>query len=220
MINVKFTRDEVILALDVLFFSGEKHLNQDSPAIKDLCSILQSLPIYSEASRPAIFRNESGVSKQLYSFQLSQKANRKNPNVGAEFYSVYSEFGEYLPEIHEIANAIRKNLSFICSSFSSFTLENHFREGILLNFLHRAIEQKGGRKVPCTRCEICHIDLDGVYRTEGKLIQQHLLVPLADLDARAKYSANRYISVCPNCHAAIHQHRPWCSRANVTDILL
>ena len=36
MANVAFTRDEVILALDTLFFSGEKHLNADSEAIKDL----------------------------------------------------------------------------------------------------------------------------------------------------------------------------------------
>ena len=28
MANTGFTRDEVILALDVLYFSGEKHLNE------------------------------------------------------------------------------------------------------------------------------------------------------------------------------------------------
>ena len=122
MPNAKFTRDEVILALDVLFFSGEKHLGPDCSAIKDLCSLLQSLPIYSEESRPAVFRNESGVSKQIYSFTQSLKANRKDPNVGAEFYSVYGEFCECLQEIHEIANAIRRNLSFICSTFRTYSM--------------------------------------------------------------------------------------------------
>lgn len=55
MANAGFTRDEVILALDVLYFSGEKHLNANAESIIDLCALLQKLPIYPLEDRNQIF---------------------------------------------------------------------------------------------------------------------------------------------------------------------
>ena len=57
MANASFTRDEVILALDVLYCSDGQSLSKNSPAIAELCELLQELPIHPREGRPENFRN-------------------------------------------------------------------------------------------------------------------------------------------------------------------
>ena len=59
MANASFTRDEVILALDVLYCSGETRLNASSQEIVDLCTLLRKLPII-----PAVYVPDGKRSQQ------------------------------------------------------------------------------------------------------------------------------------------------------------
>ena len=43
MANASFTRDEVILALDVLYFSGEAHPTAQTAVIQELSALLNEL---------------------------------------------------------------------------------------------------------------------------------------------------------------------------------
>ncbi len=45
MANTSFTRDEAILALDVLYFTNEIRLNEESKEIIELSELLNELPI-------------------------------------------------------------------------------------------------------------------------------------------------------------------------------
>ncbi len=81
MSNASFTRDEVILALDVLYFSDEKHLSRNSPAIAELCALLQELPIHPMKDRPENFRNTMGVSEQIYKFSNERKGIDHKPEL-------------------------------------------------------------------------------------------------------------------------------------------
>lgn len=219
MANAGFTRDEVILALDVLFFSGEKHLNANAESIIDLCALLQKLPIYPPEDRNRIFRNERGVSNQIADFKRSCITGVRNPNVGRIFFDVAFEFENRKAELHEIAESIRRNLPFFQSSFGSKNEEDGFPEGILLSLLHRLIEKRDGQKATIKRCSICQLEPEILYKPCGTLLQQHLTVPPVLMDGRVKYAAKDFITVCPNCHAALHRYRPWLNAENCEELL-
>lgn len=220
MANTKFSRDEAILALDVLYSTNEQ-LKPESEAIIELSELLNSLPIHKNKERRSTFRNPSGVCKQIRSFARSIKINKKDPNVGIMFYEVANEFNNRFEELHLIANAIRKNKNLYDEFQFGCTFENSaFPEGALLEHLHYIIEVRDGLKIkPSNRCSICRIKLDEIYRGEQFLLTPHLATPLTELDGKKKYKESDFLTVCPNCHAALHHYRPWLSKDTAKDIL-
>ncbi len=221
MANVSFTRDEVILTLDVLYFSGAESLSPRSPEIIALSQLLNELPIHPLEERPANFRNCTGISHQLNHFKNGYSDKEGAWNVGAMFFRVDSEFKDRLIELHEVAEAIRQNRSYFSSiSFGCEEETEQFSEGALLGHMHRVIEQRDGRRYQLAeRCSICQLDPSIVYSSGVSVLRNHLIVSPSKLDFIKKYAEADFITVCPNCHAALHSHRPWLSKNNCEDIL-
>ena len=221
MANASFTRDEVILALDVLYSSGDQRLTAESRAITDLSELLNRLPIHAQSSRREIFRNPSGVLNQIISFRRSYEKGVKDKNVGAIFYEIADEYENRHNELHLISLAIQRNLDLYDNlSFGSDWETNGFPEGALLGHLHRIIEARDYNKVARDeRCRICGIETNEVYNCNRNILTIHLLVPITDLDAHKRYGASDYITVCPNCHEALHAYRPWLGREDYEAIL-
>jgi len=111
--RASWTRDEVILGLDVLFSHNSKHLTMDSEAIIELSELLNGLPIIPITKRNDTFRNAAGVRRQLLTFEWSLRKDEKASHVGEIFYTVYSEYKDNKAEIKHIAQAIRRNRSLI-----------------------------------------------------------------------------------------------------------
>ena len=221
MANVSFTRDEAILALDTLMFSKKENLSSNSPAVSDLSHLLNELPIHPMEKRTANFRNPTGISDQLRGFRYSLRPDNRL-RVGSIFFAIYEEYRDHPEQIHAIAEAIRKNRDFFkTATFGSDLESDGFPEGALLSHLHREVETRDGRKiVPAENCEICHLDLSAVYQPiPGDFLQCHLTVPVTELDGNKHYNANDFITVCPNCHAVLHRHRPWATRDTASEIL-
>lgn len=222
MANASFTRDEVILALDVLYFSDEKHLTKNSEAIIELCKLLQELPIHPEIKKTSNFRNPVGVSGQLRNFESEKKGVVYDTwRIGTLFHEVDSEFATNKEALHEIAQAIKRNKEYFLKAVFAESPENEdFLEGTLLFHLHRNIERRDGKKETTdSRCAICQLDVNDIYKPCGNLLQQHLLVHPTRINANKHYGENDFITVCPNCHAALHRYRPWIEKSNVADLL-
>lgn len=222
MSNASFTRDEVILTLDVLYSSGDDRLSKSSPAISDLCNILQTLPIHSEVNRPENFRNTDGVSDQIRSFRQEVSGFKGTRwAVGKIFHEVAKEFQGRTNELHEIAVAIRRNKAFFNDFSFGHSEENiGFPEGALLSHLHRVIERRDSIRLSKEkRCAICKISMERIYNNCNDSLDFHLLIPVVQLDASKRYLPENFVTVCPNCHAALHQYRPWRVRENMNDIL-
>ena len=220
--NIPFTRDEAILALDVLYSANGLRLNMDSEEITELSKLLNELPIIPISARGEIFRNKSGIINQLYNFNSSYKKGEKGKHVGFPFYEVADEFYNKKDELHKIACAIRQNRAFFQTmTFGSKFEEENFPEGALLGHLHRVLEARDGKPVlTAERCEICKLNLAEVYKPiSGDFLQRHLAVPITELDGSRHYNDLNFITVCPNCHAVLHQRRPWVTRNNMGDIL-
>lgn len=220
MASTGFTRDEVILALDVLYSSEKQRVSADSEAMIDLSALLNRLPIHPPENRRAYFRNATGVTRQIVLYRTSCNTGKRNPNVGYVFFDVAFEFEGRFDELHSIADAIRKNEPYFSAEFGSRTEDSGFPEGILLGHLHRLIEIRDGAKAPIgDHCEICSLKPELYYQPCGELLQQHLLVSPIEMDGKKRYAANCFITVCPNCHAALHRLRPWHTKDNCGDIL-
>ena len=221
MANASFTRDEVILALDVLYYSDGQSLSKNSPAIAELCELLQELPIHPREGRPENFRNAMGVSEQLYKFSNEQLGvNHNTWKVGTTFHAISKEYSGHIEDLHLIAQAIRRNHAYFKTcSFGNITEMDGFPEGALLSHLHRHIEARDTARLQrADRCAICKIAPTEIYRTND-LLELHLLVPITELDASAKYRPSDYVTVCPNCHAALHRIRPWLTGETMEEIL-
>mgnify|MGYP006968299201 CR=1 FL=1 len=221
MANVGFTRDEVILALDVLYFSGEKYLSPKSKAIVELSKILNQLPIHPVAKRPENFRNSTGVSHQIDRFRRGYSADGKAWHVNTLFFQIADEFAHDLDQLHNIAQAIRRNAPYFESvPFGSALEQDDFPEGALLGHLHRLLEQRDGKKVPCgERCAICQLEPEIIYQPCDSILQNHLTVHPIQMDGGVKYTSTEFITVCPNCHAALHRYRPWLGKENCENLL-
>ena len=221
MANASFTRDEVILALDVLYFSGEAHPTAQTAVVQELSALLNRLPIYALENRNDKFRNLTGVARQILLFRASKKLGKRDPNVGARFYEIDSKFEDCRGELHSIAMAIRRNERFFeISGFGDDAEAPDFPEGALLGHLHRIVETRDSTKlVPGKRCEICQIDTSDIYPGCSNLMNMHLAVPITELDGNRRYRAEEFITVCPNCHAALHRRRPWLTKENCGELL-
>lgn len=222
MANTSFTRDEVILALDVLYSAEPQRLNKDSEQIIELSELLNELPIIPLAVRRKCFRSNSGVYGQLHLFNLSYNKGKKDPDLGLLFYQIANEFEGRKDELHRIACAIRQNRDFFKTVPFGSPLEGEdIPEGALLFHLHRVLEARDSRYiVRAERCEICQLNLSEVYQPiSGSFLQCHLTVPMTELNGSKHYKAEDFITVCPNCHAVLHRYRPWVTRDNAVKIL-
>ena len=220
--TIPFTRDEAILALDVLYSANGHRLNKDSEEITELSELLNELPIIPLSARGEIFRNNRGIFNQLNIFNSSYQKGKKDEDVGLPFYKVADEFYNKKDELHKIACAIRQNRAFFQTmTFGSKFEEESFPEGALLGHLHRVLEARDGKPVlTAERCEICKLNLAEEYKpVPGGFLQRHLAVPITELDGSRHYNDLNFITVCPNCHAVLHQRRPWVTRNNMGDIL-
>ena len=221
MANIKFSRDEAILTLDVLYSSNRSYLSPHSKEINELSKQLNSLPIYPKEKRPPNFRNCVGVSNQIQHFLNRDSSGAKGWNVGGIFFQVDSEYSERHEELHNVAEAIRRNSAYFLDYPFGDALEDlGFQEGILLGHIHRLIEARDSKKIPLSeRCEICQIIPELIYKNCGTLLRHHLTVKPEELDWKKSYSNRDFITVCPNCHAALHRYRPWIDKTNFGELL-
>lgn len=218
--NASFTRDEAILALAVFYSAKGGRLSSESLEMIELSELLRRLPIHQKDKQNADFRSASGLTNQLNLFRRSLETGKKHPNVGKLVFDVAFEFENRLDELHEAAQAIRRNEEYFPITYSGLSESEPFPEGTLLGHLHRRIEEHASSKIKLADCcLICNMKPELYYQPCGKLLQLHLLVPPTMLDGGKKYGEEYFITVCPTCHAALHAYRPWRTKENCGDLL-
>lgn len=220
MASASFTRDEVILALDVFYSSENGRVSADSVEIKELSLLLNRLPIHPIENRRADFRSPTGIVAQLMRFRSSCLIGKNGQNIGKLFFDIAFEYEDRLHDLHSVAKAIRRNENVFTSLFGAHLEDDGFPEGILLGHLHRIIEQRDGEKLAINdHCEVCNSRPALCYHNAGQLLQSHLIVAPTLMDYLKKYRADSFLTVCPTCHTALHRYRPWLTKENCEDVL-
>lgn len=220
--NPNWTRDELILALDLYMSAGRSHLSANHPDVMLLSQLLNRLPIHGAEQRQGEFRNPAGISMKLGNFlRLDPTYEGVGLQGGSKLdQEVWDDYAENLYELRSVARAIQNSYhDVLMESSESYNLDNEeFREGRILTRLHlqkernsKVVERKKAQvldKFGRLACEVCGFDFAEVYGELGVgFAECHHLIPLAELDAEVKTRLSDLAIVCANCHRMLH-HGP------------
>jgi 5-methylcytosine-specific restriction protein A len=220
--NPNWTRDEVILALDLFLREGRQQLDAQHPKVLELSRLLNRLPIHGPELREAEFRNPAGVSMKLGNLlAVDPTYTGKGLARGSRLeQEIWDEFADAPYRLHAVAEAIRANSQTAeAPEPYEHAEEEEFAEGRILTRLHKrrersgaAVRKKKAQVIATTGrllCEACGFDFESVYGPLGTgFAECHHTVPVSELkDGQATRLSDLAI-VCANCHRMIHRSRP------------
>ncbi|MGW5106980.1 HNH endonuclease [Nocardia sp. NPDC004123] len=221
-----WTRDELILACDLVVQNGWRELRQDDRRVAELSNLLRSLPIHPTSIRPDSFRNVNSVSRKTTDIATSRPGHAGKPTRGGKLDKVVlQDFIDSPTEMHSAVRAIRAAAvagrfdEAVAAEANALDDDESGREGRLITALRtrRERDPKLRRKkideflrhYNRVFCEVCKFDFEAVYGVRGKgYIECHHVVPLhvsGETDTRTA----DLILVCANCHRMIHQPPNW-----------
>jgi len=226
MSNPNWTKDELILLIELYHRLRGQHIDRDNSLVKELSCLLNQLPIHDSSLRDAAFRNPVGVAMKLRNLQrLDPDAAAAGLRRGGQLEAaVWDEFRGNLPRLRNTARAIRacyRDLLTPSVTTSAFyDPEAGYGEGSLLTRVHVLRErsttaalrkkQEVMRSSGCLKCEICGFASCEAYGELGEgFAECHHTVPLASLDQRRRTRMADLAIVCANCHRMLHRGIKW-----------
>lgn len=233
--NPNWTRDELILALDLYFRVNPSHTSDKNPEIIQLSDLLNELPIHPRESIDEKFRNPNGVYMKLCNFlRLDPSYPGEGLKAGSKLEEeVWEEFSSDKEKLNEIANLIKKNFPLIPNmNVEQLKLDEdeEFSEGKILTKLHKSRERNSKavqkkkilvlEKENALRCEICGFDFNEVYGDLGfGFAECHHTKPVSQLQSNESVKISDLSILCANCHRMIHRTKPMFTIFEMKDYL-
>jgi 5-methylcytosine-specific restriction protein A len=228
--NPPWTRDELILALDLYVSRGPQSLSPSSKEVDALSQLLNSLPTAKRSAGGHTFRNPTGVYMKLQNFRsLDPAETASGLTHGAKLDKLVWENFHQKPEyLHQGVKAIRSAGSHPQLAMPTDE-EQMFPEGRLLYRHHRyrertsalvsAVKKQAQRKGRLIRL-VCDFNFEKAYGELGHgFIECHHLVPVSDYPDTQPTSPRDLALVCANCHRMLHRRRPWLRLEELSQIL-
>lgn len=235
--NPDWTRDELILALDVYArLDGAVPGPRLAPVV-DLSNVLRETPLHRAAERRSNFRSPASVVMKLMNFRsIDPGYGGKGLTAGGRLdREIWNEFAGDRARLSNVATAIRDVLRAKSDEAADGALDEAFgveaEEGAVLTRLHRTRErnprlvrakkqselERAGR----LSCEACGFCFAAVYGEIGAgFIECHHRQPLSELRQRQRTTLDELALLCANCHRMIHGRRPWITVEDLTAIVL
>jgi 5-methylcytosine-specific restriction enzyme A len=230
--NPSWTRDELILALDLyLRFKGNPP-GKSSAEIIGLSALLNSLSA-SRADGRSDFRNPNGVYMKLMNFRrfdpVYQAQGKSGLVRGNKLEDVvWKEFASDTQRLARTAEAIRANLDVSADDADPYGGIEEAQEGRILTRAHLVRERSRklveAKKAACLkatgalRCEACDFHFGAAYGERGEgFIEVHHALPIHLLMPGAKTRLSDLHLLCANCHRVVHAKRPWLTLQQLKD---
>lgn len=222
--NPTWTRDELILALELYVRVNPLHTSETNPEIVALSDTLNSLPIHPQTAHGEQFRNPSGVYMKLCNFL---RCDPGYPGTGLKRGNkleqpIWDEFSDDPQRLQATAAAIKASAPLLVSPTATTDMDDdeEFPEGRLLERLHKRRERNrtASRKkkkavldaTGALKCEVCDFDFYQTYGEVGRgFAECHHKKPLSELPAIHSIRLSDLAIVCANCHRILHRARPW-----------
>jgi 5-methylcytosine-specific restriction protein A len=235
--NPPWTRDELILALDLYVASKGNPPGKDSLGVVELSNLLNQIDSQI-AQHASDFRNPNGVYMKVMNFRrfdpvyiaLGKKGLQRGNRLEEE---VWNSFANDPAKLGQTANAIRLNVSKgpipIAPNEEDDELEEA-EEGRILTRIHRSrersrelVEKKKAAALKLRgrlRCEACSFDFKAVYGPRGeRFIEAHHIKPVHTLLPDSKTRLEDLALLCSNCHRMVHVQRPWLTVEELKQLL-
>jgi 5-methylcytosine-specific restriction protein A len=227
-----WTRDELILALDLYFKEPSARGNEQHPGVIQLSEVLRSLPIHPGAAEDPAFRNPNGVGMKLSNFM---RFDPNHPSQGLKAGSkleeeVWVAFSLDRQHLSDTARAIVENAGEARNAGPFEDDEGEGSEGKILTRKHLVRERSGSlpkkkksqvlKKTGKLECEACGFDFRKHYGEHGEgFAECHHLVPVSELRPGTKTRLRDLAILCANCHRMIHRSRPWLSLEQLKELI-
>ncbi len=234
--NPKWTRDELILALDLYFRVNPLHTSEKNPEIIALSDLLNQLPIHTDRPDVEKFRNPNGVYMKLCNFlRFDPGYSGKGLTAGAKLEEdIWNEFASDRGKLSKTAHSIKANYQQVAFSKPEPGITDYendeFQEGRILTKLHKmrernrtAVAKKKKSVLEATGalvCEVCAFDFFKFYGEIGfGFAECHHTIPLYELEPNAKTKLSDLGIVCANCHRMLHRARLWKSISELREMV-
>lgn len=208
--NPNWTRDEIILALDLYFDFEGKIPSGNHPQIIALSQLLRAFPYHSQAARQESFRNPDGVAFKLQN--LRQLATGKGlGNVSRMDGEVWDEFGGDVERTKQYANLIRAGIEVVESENHVSDEDEVFAEGKVVTETHKRRERNPNirkkllvklAETDSVRCTIC--GLEPTHPISEAVFEAHHIIPLSE-SGGGQTKLKDMALLCANCHKMVHK---------------
>lgn len=220
-----WTRDELILALDLYFKEPSARGSKTHPAVIELSELLNRLPIRPPTDSDATYRNPNGVGLKLSNF-LQYDPDYKGVGMkhGNKLEAVvWDEYADDPIRLAQVAKAIRLNADTVHHADTGGQQgDDEALEGKLLTRAHKMRERDQGlakkkkaqvfENTGKLECEVCGFDFSAKYGELGEgFAECHHTKPLSTLKPGEKTKLSDLAVVCANCHRMLHRAKPWIS---------
>lgn len=226
---VAWSRDELILALDLYIQNRAKPLQKGAPEIVELSSILNRLGKLLDQRSVDNYRNENGVYMKLMNFKsidpLHVKEGKKGLNRNNKDEPiVWNMYAEDPVKLNAVANLIRAGIERqedigVLPEVEEIGIETA-EEGRIVTRWH-AYRERDRRIVDEAKkvflkkhqrlfCEGCGFDFKKRYGAAGEgLIEVHHTKPVHTLQPGELTRIQDLALLCANCHRVVHSRRKW-----------
>ena len=221
--NPPWSRDELILALDLYLRRRPEALAADDLEVVELSGVLNALPIHTLRPDEEKFRSPEGLAMKLGSFAAIDAAY---PGIGPtsggrDEVAVWDRFQTVPEELVRLAEQLRDLAASGNAPASAEEDEDGIDEGRILFRMHRTYERDRALHAKKARgvlhatgrlaCEICGFDFSQTYGPDvvGEFIEIHHLIPLHEVGNGGKARLVDLAAVCSNCHRVLHRSKPW-----------
>jgi 5-methylcytosine-specific restriction protein A len=237
--NPTWSRDELILALNLYMKHRGTAPRKNDPEILDLSLLLNKLGDLLGKHNDT-FRNPAGVYMKLMNFRrfdpdfiVQGKLGLKQGSHDEEI--VWQKYANRREELQRISSTIAANIELGDKNSNELfqDMENFFEadEGQILARQHMVRERS--RKLVAKKkasvlknkgkleCEGCGFNFEYMYGERGNsCIEVHHTKPLMSLMPGTKTSTKDLALVCANCHRIIHAKKPWLTIMELHALLL
>lgn len=233
--NPDWTRDEIILALDLYFKLNRYRIDHNNPEIIALSEYLRHINIHPGARKNPSFRNANGVAMKLSNFLRLDPAHTGTGLMqGSKLeQQLWDEFYERQDKLHEIANQIRAfyqtNNPLAYTQPDEVDANATVQEGGAVYRMHKSYERsydfaKKKKKLMLAKhgklaCEACGFDFHKTYGELGKdFIECHHITPIHK-KGKSSTTFDDLALVCSNCHRMLHRNIETMSIADLKKLI-
>lgn len=237
--NPAWSRDELILALDLYIRNRTTPPGKDSPEVLELSDVLNRMGRVSGVGEAQTFRNANGVYMKMMNFRRLDPDYTREGKVGLtrgnkDDEAVWNEFSGDSARLIAVAAAIRSIVEQLKGQDEPLASEEfdiqEAEEGRILTRLHRTRERsrklvdakkKAALKVHGRLfCEACGFDYAKKYgRTGEGVIDIHHTKPVHTLVGSETTRLEDLALLCANCHRIVHSSRRWLTIEQVRELI-
>jgi 5-methylcytosine-specific restriction enzyme A len=224
--NPKWTRDESLLALDLLYRHG-KPIDRHHTDVLELSNLLRAAPIYPNAGRKDNFRNVDGVALKMQNLLSAIKPTRGLSFSSTDMKCVAEFPSSRKSELAKLAMAIR--LALLAEPpIDTDDDDLEFAEGRTLTVRHRQRDRRlrtrliEARRLSGLKCEVCGFGVSvDAPRSADSLFEGHHTIPLATAEGERTTRLSDMSLLCACCHRFIHRliadNKRWIGIAEASD---